>query len=127
MLRFALITALLAVTTLAQEVPVSISAQTPASATIGQPYNLQLMAAGGVPPYTWRLAEGSGPLPPGLQLDTQAGRISGTPTTPGSYSFRIAVTDSAGSPSTDIKPFVITVPEALILDWDDPPRATKDG
>jgi hypothetical protein len=34
-------------------------------------------------------------LPPGLTLNTSTGQISGNPTTPGSYSFVVTVTDSA--------------------------------
>jgi hypothetical protein len=33
-------------------------------------------------------------LPPGLTLDPSSGIISGTPTTPGNYSFIVTVTDA---------------------------------
>ena len=61
------------------------------SATVGKPYSAVLQAEGGVPPYTWKLTAGS--LPPGLSLSAN-GSIIGTPTTEGSFSFAVQVTDS---------------------------------
>jgi hypothetical protein len=48
-------------------------------------------------------------LPPGLALNTTTGTISGTPTTAGSYSFIIAVTDSKARPPTVTKDLTLTV------------------
>lgn len=60
--------------------------------TSGQPYpQTQLMAAGGEPPYSWSVTNGS--LPTGLTL-SGAGVISGTPTTAGIFSFTVKVTDA---------------------------------
>ena len=52
-----------------------------------------LQASGGTPPYTWSLANGSGPLPPGMQL-TSNGVITGTPTSGNGFPFAIQVKDS---------------------------------
>ncbi len=60
------------------------------AAVINVPYSVTLRAAGGVPPYTWAMA--SGTLPPGLSISS-GGVISGTPTTLGSTTFKIQVTD----------------------------------
>ena len=65
-------------------------------ATFGSPYNQTLTAIGGTSPYTWVVVAGS--LPSGLTLDAATGQISGTPTSPGSSSFTVQVTDS-GSPT----------------------------
>jgi len=54
-------------------------------------YSKLLAASGGTGPYTWAL--NSGILPPGILV--AGGSLSGTPTTPGSYSFSLTVTDSA--------------------------------
>jgi hypothetical protein len=63
--------------------------------TVGQFYCCgNLFADGGVPGYTWSLR--SGQLPPGLALTTSPGRITGTPTTPGTFSFLMRVTDTRG-------------------------------
>jgi hypothetical protein len=61
--------------------------------TVGEFYCCgNLFADGGVPDYTWTLV--SGELPPGLELTESPGRITGTPTTAGTFSFTVRVTDS---------------------------------
>jgi PKD repeat protein len=54
----------------------------------------QTLAATGSNPKTWVVTVGS--LPAGLVLST-AGVLSGTPTTPGAYSFTVTATNTAGS------------------------------
>lgn len=54
-----------------------------------------LFADGGVPGYTWSLRAGQ--LPPGLSLSASPGRITGTPTTAGTFTFLVRVTDSRGA------------------------------
>ena len=76
--------------------PFELVLATPASlppGVAGDPYLEALTALGGRPPYRWSLE--SGALPPGLSLETDTGVLSGTPTTPGNYSFTVRVTDSA--------------------------------
>ena len=53
---------------------------------------------GGVPPYTWSITSGN--LPVGLNFDSQTGTVSGTPTTPGIYTFTLQVTDATGITSS---------------------------
>lgn len=67
-----------------------------AGATQGTTYSQALGVSDGTAPYAYQVSRGS--LPPGLDLSS-AGVISGTPTTPGTYTFTIAATDStpAGS------------------------------
>ncbi|HEX5735360.1 MAG TPA: putative Ig domain-containing protein [Blastocatellia bacterium] len=60
----------------------------------GEPYNFQMVAVNGRPPYTWALISGS--LPSGLSLNA-SGLISGTPTVFGNFSFGVRVTDSNGT------------------------------
>jgi hypothetical protein len=60
-------------------------------ATLAGSYSTQLVATGGVAPYTW-INPGPG-LPPGLSLST-AGVISGTPSSPGNFVFTAQVSDS---------------------------------
>jgi hypothetical protein len=67
-----------------------------ASGVVGQFYCCgNLFADGGVPDYTWTLR--SGALPPGLRLTASPGRITGTPTTRGTFSFLVRVTDARGA------------------------------
>jgi hypothetical protein len=60
----------------------------------GKSFVRQLPAAGGVPPYTWTISSGS--LPPGLTLNSK-GQIVGTPTSAGSFTYKIKLTDSKGT------------------------------
>ena len=77
--------------------------------TVETAYSQTLSATGGQTPYTWSLASGSGPLPPGLSLGASTGTISGTPTTVGSYSFTVQVADASQS---DTQALSITVGSA---------------
>ncbi|MBU6214516.1 putative Ig domain-containing protein [Patescibacteria group bacterium] len=65
---------------------------------VGQPYSFGFTVNGGTAPYTWSVIAGS--LPDGLTLDSSTGRISGTPTTAGPYSFTVQVQESGGGMST---------------------------
>lgn len=78
--------------------PVVITNQTDALSpgTVGQSYCCgNLFADGGTSPYTWTLR--SGQIPPGLQLTASPGRITGTPTTPGTFTFLVRATDARGA------------------------------
>ena len=71
-------------------------------------YTTTLTESGGTGPnFTWALANGSGPLPTGVSLNS-AGIISGTPTQSGSFPFSVQVTDSA-SVTSAAQAFTLTV------------------
>lgn len=71
----------------------------------GTPLRLQLQASGGIPPYTW-VANG---LPEGLSLDS-SGVLSGTPKTPGMFTFTIRVTDSTLATVVDLFRLPVNIP-----------------
>jgi hypothetical protein len=64
-------------------------------ATAGTPYNYVVQITGGAAPFTWRIAAGQ--LPDGLAFDPGTGAVTGIPTSPGTYSFTLEVTDSTGA------------------------------
>lgn len=90
----------------------SSSDLTPAVA--GSAYSHQFLAWGAS--QTWTLASGSS-LPPGLSL-SPSGLLSGTPTSPGVYSFSLSVTDASGFTVTNsytmrVSSLAITDPPVL--------------
>jgi hypothetical protein len=85
--------------------PVKITAATPPGGVTGVSYTQQFAATGGVTPYVWSIASGS--IPTGLSLSTATGLLSGTPTTAGTYTFTIGVTDQNGQ--KDSAAFSITI------------------
>jgi hypothetical protein len=66
--------------------------------TVGVPYEVGLFPGGGVPPYTWSHVAGT--LPPGLSVQASPGRVKGTPTTAGTFTFTVRVADSSGQTAT---------------------------
>lgn len=85
----------------------SLTIGTPAAlppATEGMPYSQVLSAANGTSPYVWSAGQG---VPPGMALNPTTGALAGTPTTRGSYSFEVHLTDGASKTAT--KAFTLTV------------------
>ncbi len=62
------------------------------TALTGSAYATSLSASGGTTPYTWTIASGS--LPPGLSLSPN-GKITGTPSDAGSFTFTVRATDAS--------------------------------
>jgi large repetitive protein len=92
-----------------QDVPLSIvldsSGSTFYPGTVGQALALDFFVSGGAAPYTWTLAAGK--LPPGMTLENSSAgprdadnQIAGTPTTAGTYTFTMRLTDYAGQQAT---------------------------
>jgi streptogramin lyase len=73
--------------------PVAITTPALPPAAPGAQYTQVITASGGVPPYTFT---STGTLPPGLTLSSTTGVISGIPTTAGTYTFTVMVSDSMG-------------------------------
>ena len=97
----------------AYSMPISAASVTvtPASlpgAAALQAYDEQLSASGGTSPYTFAVTSGS--LPAGISL-SMGGRLSGTPTAAGSFSFTVAATDAStgGGPFTSMRNYTLLV------------------
>ncbi len=86
----------------------SIETENLSPATAGADYEARLRADGGAGPNTWSVSAGA--LPAGLTLNASTGEISGTPTTRGTFSFTITVSDRGTSPGQEASaPFTISV------------------
>lgn len=70
--------------------PVTMSPQAAPTAPVGSPESYQVVKSGGVGPFAWS-ATG---LPPGLTINAATGLVSGTPTTTGSYTATVTLTDN---------------------------------
>ncbi|MEP4880918.1 MAG: putative Ig domain-containing protein [Tateyamaria sp.] len=91
---------------------VEISPDTLPNADFGQTYSQQLVASGGVGPYTFSRV--SGTLPAGITLI--GGTLSGTPTETGVFSFRITAEDSAPSPNSGSRDYTLTVNPGNVIE-----------
>src|SRR5207249_1758173 len=90
-------------------VTLAFGAATLPDAVVGVAYTGSLSATGGVTPYTFA-ASG---LPGGLSASA-AGAITGTPTTAGTYTVNVTVTDAAGASAKQTYTFKIS-PPALVI------------
>ena len=82
----------------------AITSTTLPGGTTGTAYSQTLTASGGTPPYAF--SKSAGALPPGITLS--GATLSGTPTTAGSYTFTVEVTDSASATATQQFTIAIT-------------------
>jgi len=76
---------------------------------VGHSYSKTITASGGTSPYSFIVISGS--LPPGLTL-ASGGALSGTPASPGSFTFEIEARDHNGCPGT--RQYQLTVPSPTI-------------
>jgi hypothetical protein len=102
--------------------PVDLSANTDLPAgTVGVPYSRDLTVQGGTPPYRWSTV---GSMPPGMSLAPE-GRLTGTVSTAGVYSFNVRAADSAGNQSVVHLSLVIANPVISITDTCPLPAGTS--
>ncbi|PYV57436.1 MAG: hypothetical protein DMG91_06720 [Acidobacteria bacterium] len=101
--------------------PLQIISPAPNRAFLRQPYEFQLAAQGGVPPYQWDVS--GGVLPRGMKLGSD-GLISGAPVEIGDFQIRVTVTDS-GHPARELsKEIVLHVIAPLLVEWSRYPKIT---
>jgi hypothetical protein len=94
--------------------PLLITTTSLPPASVQRTYNFSLSATGGVSPYTWRFSGAAlVGLPPGLSF-SMSGTISGTPTSAGTYSVIIQLTDAKNNMAGTILSLVVTPPTALL-------------
>ncbi len=71
--------------------PLSLVTTSIPSATAGSSYTVALAGNGGQPPYFWSFGRSS--LPKGFSINAN-GQVTGTPTSAGSYTFNVVLSDS---------------------------------
>jgi len=86
--------------------PLAMTCNFSAGLEVGINYLSVCGATGGIPPYSYSVL---GSLPPGLNLNTSTGVISGTPTTPGTFTFTVQVSDRESPRKTATQPATLTV------------------
>ena len=87
---------------------------------VGVAYNRALHGAGGIAPYRFSVTSGS--LPSGLDL-SPGGVVSGTPTTPGTYTFRIRAVDANGCAGAQNYTVTVSCPPTLLSPGALPPAS----
>jgi hypothetical protein len=80
---------------------------------------------GGGAPYAWSVAPSAAALPPGLALDPTTGRVAGTATDEGTFTFRLEVRDVAGQVAG--RDVTMRVNPGPVLDLVTPPTRPKAG
>ncbi len=81
--------------------PLSITTTSLPAGNIGAVYGQPIQTVGGFGPLTFNIViPGTGTLPPGFNLDTTTGTISGTATATGSFPFTVRVADTSGQQAT---------------------------
>jgi len=80
---------------------------TPDPATVGTPYDYQFPMTGSPAP-TATITSGT-PLPPGLTLYAD-GTLTGTPTTPGTYTFTVTANNGFNPPASDSVTMIVSLP-----------------
>jgi hypothetical protein len=94
--------------------------------TEGSPYDTTVSATGGTPPYTWSISSGS--LPSAVALAATTGNINGTPSTSGTFTPTLRVTDSANNALTQSYSFTILGTDySVLLNWTASPSQTVTG
>ena len=99
------------VTVAAAVVHISISTTSLNTGTVGTAYSATLSGSGGTLPYTWSVGQG---FPLFFSIDPNTGIISGTPTTAGTFSFPVQLTDAAHNTATRTVSVTIN-PSPLII------------
>ncbi len=92
------------ISNLMNQVVIQVTPGTLPDGTNGVPYSQTFTATGGQPPYTWQQ---NGAAVPGLTFNVNTQTLSGTPTSAGSFTFTLQLTDSGNRVVTYNYPITI--------------------
>ncbi len=97
--------------------PPNITTTSLPAGSIGQTYNQPVLTTGGTGALTYSIvAPGTGTLPPGLNLSTTTGTITGAPTATGNFPFTVRVADTFGQQDTQAL--------SVLVNTSNPPQIT---
>ena len=99
--------------------PLVLQTTTLPRAIAQRPYQTQLEAHGGVPPFKWEVTDGALPRDIVLQPD---GEFSGAPTQNGEFRFTVTVTDSGRPANQRSQQLTLTVVSPLMARWGRDPK-----
>ena len=99
----------------------SITTSSLPTGTKNSAYSTTLEAEGGTTPYTWSRIDGDD-FPEGISLAGSTGKISGTPTEYGDFTFTVQVEDDAGNKAN--KEFTLEIAGIPVYDWT---QSNKNG
>lgn len=90
---------------------ITISPATLPEAIVGVPFDVQLAASGGTPPYAFQVISGL----PSWMTPNSSGHLTGTPTEQGNHTLMVSVFDSVGGNATSAFALNVTAPTGLML------------
>ena len=97
------------ITVTSSSAKLAITGTIPTTKPVKAPYTGTLNATGGTSPYKWSIS--SGKLPNGLTIAPNTGKIKGTPTKAGTFSFVVRVKDKNNTSASKVFTVRITEPE----------------
>jgi hypothetical protein len=103
-------------------VPILLDCASPVAGKVGAPYTHQMTLIGGSPPFFIQIYNGT--LPPGLSIDSLA-KITGLPTTAGTFTFTVKVTENGALGRVTEVTCSITIGPGITLDCANPPVGTR--
>jgi putative Ig domain-containing protein len=94
--------------------PITVQTTSVPKGYVGQPYEAQMLAQGGITPLKWVVSSGS--LPTGMSLHLE-GVLTGVPRQVGEFSFTVTVSDSGNPAYQRQQQLTLTVVTPLFLEW----------
>lgn len=101
--------------------PLIFETRTLPDAVTDTQYSQTPVVTGGTQPYDWSVSAGA--LPAGIVLNTSNGALTGTPTTTGTFSFTLKVTDAGGTALSATQQYTMSTVSAFTVTTSSLPNA----